>query len=85
MSSDIAGRFAAVIPERGNVAAAAWAAFDQWYTSEKRTERYYIASCSGYLDRQDQAHALPRYLLLADDYLARLCQLPVARCPLPVA
>ena len=79
MTADIAGRFAAVMTERGDVAEAASAAFDQWYVSEERIERYYIASCSSYLDRQDQTHALSGYLPLDDDYLARLCLLPDGR------
>ena len=76
MTGDIAVRFAAVMAETGDVAEAASAAFDQWYASESRTNLYYITSCSAYLDQQDEVHALPGYLRLADDYLARLCLLP---------
>lgn len=76
MTMDIAARFAEVMNARGDVAEAASAAFGQWYASKERTELYYIASCSGYLDRQDQSHALPQYLRLADNYFSQLCVLP---------
>ena len=76
MTSDIAARFAASMAENGDVPTAAAAAFDQWYASDDRRERYYIASCSDYLDRQDAGHALPEYRPLMADHFERLCILP---------
>ena len=79
MVADIAARFQNVLTESGDVASAASAAFEQWYTSEKRVELYYVNTCSHYLDRQDEAHALPGKLQLAGDYLQHLCILPDGR------
>lgn len=76
MTSDITTRFARVLEQTGRISAAASAAFDQWYASDTRYTRYYVASCSDYLDRQDDSHALPSYRGLAADYLERLCVLP---------
>ena len=76
MTADIAARFDAVMRENHDFVAAATAAFEQWYASDRRRELYYIASCSAYLDHQDRTHALPRYLSLSDDYFSRLCILP---------
>jgi hypothetical protein len=56
--------------------AMAAAAFAQWYEGDERRERYYVASCSAYLDRQDIANALPAIGRLADGFLDRLCLLP---------
>ena len=74
--ADIAERFAEVRRETGDPGAAVTAAFDQWYASDWRTEAYYRASCSDYLDRLDQNHVLPRYDLLPDDFWEELCRLP---------
>ncbi len=74
--ADIAERFAEVRRETGDPGSAVTAAFDQWYASDWRTESYYRASCSDYLDRLDQSHALPRYDLLPDDFWEQLCRLP---------
>lgn len=76
MTADIAARFGEVMIESEDAGQAASAAFDQWYAMEARRERYYIASCSAYLDRQDRTHALPGYLPLSSDYFDRLCVLP---------
>lgn len=77
MAADIAARFEVVMTQtQGDVAAAAAAGFEQWYASDQRRDRYYVASCSAYLDYQDKTHLLPGYLQLSGDYFARLCVLP---------
>ena len=76
MTADIAERFEAVMDADGDVPKAAAEAFDQWFLSENRYRRYYVAECSHYLDRQDAAHALPSYRQLSDSYLDTLCVLP---------
>lgn len=76
MTADIAARFEMSMEERGDVPEASAAAFDQWYASGERFERYYVAACSQYLDRQDADHALPSYGRLADDFLTDVCILP---------
>lgn len=74
--SDIALSFANEMNNTGDVATAVSTAFDQWYTSRTRREQYYFASCSDYLDRQDASHALPRYLLIPEEFFENLCRLP---------
>ncbi len=84
--SDIAERFADEMAISGDIALATEAAFTQWYASDDRIRRYYFASCSDYLDRQDADHALPRYQLIGADFLQQLCRLPDGtryRCNLP--
>lgn len=76
MTADIALRFEENMTATGNVPAAAAAGFDQWYASELRREKYYIAACSDYLERGERAHALPSYHFLAPDFLTRLCLMP---------
>jgi hypothetical protein len=60
----------------GEPAAMAAAAFAQWYEADERRERYHVAACSAYLDRQDIARALPPAGRLPEDFPARLCLLP---------
>ncbi len=74
--SDIAARFAEEMEASGSVEGAVSAAFDQWFASEPRRERYYRSVCSGYLDRQDASKALPRYQLIPTDFYSELCKLP---------
>jgi hypothetical protein len=74
--SDIAVAYAATRSQSGSVARALGAAFEQWYASDWRRERYYVATCSDYLDRIDDAHLLPSYGLLDDAYFDALCRLP---------
>lgn len=74
--SDIAYRFSEEMNASGNLGAAVSAAFDQWYASEFRRNRYYLSTCSEYLDRKDTTHAIPRYQLLPIDFYTELCKLP---------
>lgn len=74
--TDIAESFANKMADTGNAALAVTAAFDQWYASSSRVERYYAAACSDYLDRQDASHKLPLYQLVPDAFLEDLCILP---------
>jgi hypothetical protein len=74
--TDIAESFAKEMADTGNVALAVTAAFYQWYASSSRVDRYYAASCSDYLDRQDASHKLPMYQLIPDAFLEDLCTLP---------
>jgi hypothetical protein len=74
--ADIAARYVEVMGETGNGATATAAAFRQWYDGADRVERYYVASCSDYLDRQEEARALPVTGTLDPAYFANLCRLP---------
>lgn len=53
--SDIAASFAKTIRETGDASLAVTSAFYQWYACPDRMERYYLTTCSDYLDRQDAA------------------------------
>ncbi len=74
--TDIAARYAQVMEQTGDGAAATAAAFRQWYDGADRVERYYVASCSDYLDRQESTHALPTSGTLNPAYFTALCSLP---------
>lgn len=76
MTADIADRFAMAMEGTDDVANAAAAAFDQWYGFDRRTDIYYVASCSAYLDRMDDTHALPQYRVLGGTFFDELCLLP---------
>ena len=73
---DIPDAFQQAIDRGADETGASAAAFYQWYGSDWRRESYYIAACSDYLDRQDEAHALPQYQLLPPEFLSSLCRLP---------
>jgi len=73
---DIADRLDREMHQTGDITRALEAAFDQWYRSETRTTQYYIASCSEYLDRQDNGKLLPSYRMLPGDFFNDLCTLP---------
>lgn len=75
-TADIARRFKDSMAADGDPARAVAEAFDQWYASEDRRRRYYIAACSDYLDRRDDSKRLPSYKQLPQDYLERVCVLP---------
>lgn len=68
--------FEAEMRDSGDLAKAAAGAFAAWYENDWLVEGYYVAACSGYLDRQDQSHALPRYGTIDDTFLDDLCHLP---------
>ena len=74
--SDIPERFEEIMEQTDDALTATAAAFTQWYLSDWRTEAYYLSSCSDYLDQLDRTKALPRYDLLPEDFLDRLCRLP---------
>lgn len=74
--NDIAIRLAQEFFRSADPATMAAEAFAQWYARGDRRERYYVESCSAYLDRQDAGHALPGTGALPDEYLERLCLLP---------
>ena len=74
--SDIAASFAKTIRETGDASLAATSAFYQWYACPDRMERYYLATCSDYLDRQDASHLIPRYQMIETNFFVNLCKLP---------
>ncbi|WP_319824366.1 DUF6782 family putative metallopeptidase [Thalassovita sp.] len=74
--ADIAARFEQAMTAGAQTHQAVSAAFDQWYASDWRRERYYLAACSDYLDQLDRTKHLPRYQLVPDDYFQHLCHLP---------
>lgn len=73
---DIAEAYAVERVASGSVPRALGRAFSQWYESEWRLDRYYLTSCSDYLDRMDAAHSLPSYQQLDAEFYALLCRLP---------
>lgn len=73
---DIAEAFAAEMGASGDPGLATSAAFDAWYASPARQERYYLSTCSGYLDRLDETHLLPGEAPLTLSFSADLCVLP---------
>ena len=75
-TADIAQRFKDSMASNGDPVQAVADAFDQWYASEDRRQRYYIATCSDYLDRRDDSKRLPSYKQLPQDYLDSVCLLP---------
>lgn len=75
-TTDIAARFAASMGDHDDPARAVAEAFDQWYASDERRQRYYIATCSDYLDRRDDSKRLPSYMQLPQDYLDSVCLMP---------
>lgn len=76
MQADLAARFEATLSHTSSIADAASAAFTQWYASDERTESYYFAACSNYLDQIDREHRVPQYNSLSEDYYKSLCRLP---------
>lgn len=75
-SSDIAAAFAAEMAATGDVSMATAAAFDAWYGSDERRERYYVATCESYLSAQERSKRLPMYQTLGQSFLADICRLP---------
>ena len=75
-TADIAARFEVAMNESADPAEAAAAAFEAWYGSEARRERYYVSTCSAYLDRQDRLHTLPSYDSVGPGYFTTLCTMP---------
>lgn len=74
--TDIAEAFAETATETGDPALATGAAFDQWYASDWRRERYFTAAISDHLERLEASKALPSYHLLPEGYFDALCHLP---------
>ncbi|WP_298562450.1 DUF6782 family putative metallopeptidase [uncultured Aliiroseovarius sp.] len=77
--TDIAATFEDTMRTTGDEEQAVSFAFYQWYASDARQDRYYIETCSGYLDRQDAEHLLPRYGTLDARFYENLCRLPDGR------
>ena len=75
-TSDIAAAFETEMTASADVARATAAAFDAWYASDLRRERYYISTCMAYLERTERAHSLPGSAPLTADFLAHVCNLP---------
>jgi hypothetical protein len=74
--ADIPAAYATERAASGSAARAMGAAFSQWYESDWRRDRYYLATCSDYLDRVDRTHRLPSYDLLDSDFYVELCVMP---------
>lgn len=77
--TDIAAAFEETLLTTQDEELAVSYAFYQWYASDARKDRYYIEACSGYLDRQDAEHLLPRYGTLDPAFYENLCRLPDGR------
>ena len=74
--TDIAATFEDTLRTTQDEGLAVSYAFYQWYASDARQDRYYIEACSGYLDRQDTEHLIPRYGTLDTEFYENLCRLP---------
>jgi hypothetical protein len=74
--TDIAAAFEDTLKTTQDEGLAVSYAFYQWYASDARKDRYYIEACSGYLDRQDAEHLIPRYGTLDPEFYENLCRLP---------
>lgn len=75
-TADIAAAFETAMAETGDPSAATAAAFDAWYTSDARRERYYVSTCMAYLDRIEDDHLFGGTAGLSADFLAQVCDLP---------
>ena len=75
-TADIAAAFETSITETNDPALATAAAFDAWYASDARRERYYISTCMAYLDRKEAEGSLAGTAPLTTDFLTHICNLP---------
>lgn len=75
-TGDIARAFEAAIRETNDAAAATAAAFDAWYASDSRRERYYVSTCMAYLDRLESENSFAGTAPLSADFLSHICSLP---------
>lgn len=75
-TGDIAQAFEAEIRKTNDPAAATAAAFDAWYGSDSRRERYYVSTCMAYLDRQESEGSFAGTAPLSADFLSHICSLP---------
>ena len=75
-TADIAAAFETSITETNDPALATAAAFDAWYASDARRERYYISTCMAYLDRKEAEDSLAGTAPLTTDFLTHICNLP---------
>ena len=75
-TEDIAAAFEAAMTETRDPALATAAAFDAWYASDVRRERYYISTCMAYLDRMESEASLGGSTPLPADFLSHICYLP---------
>ncbi len=73
---DIAAAFRSEIEASGDPSRATAAAFDAWYASDARRERYYVSTCVAYLDRIDAEHRFAGTAGLTAGYLADICLMP---------
>lgn len=77
--ADIAVAFGHEMDTSGDEAAAALAAFAQWYRSPWRLLNYRQSCRTGYLDLQDDTKRIPQYAPLPAGYFDGLCVLPDGR------
>ena len=75
-TADIAAAFESEILKSDDPALATAAAFDAWYGSEIRRERYYVSTCMDYLDRIERDAQFPGTAKLTAGFLTRICNLP---------
>ena len=75
-TQDIAAAFEASIAKTQDAALATAAAFDAWYASESRLERYYVSTCMAYLDRLESENTFAGTAPLSADFLTHVCNLP---------
>lgn len=75
-TGDIALAFEAAMSATRDPAMATAAAFDAWYASDARRERYYVSTCMSYLDRKESENAIAGTAPLSADFLSHVCHLP---------
>lgn len=75
-TADIAAAFEREMAASADVSFATAAAFDAWYGSELRRERYYVSTCMAYLDRIEEAHLFAGTERLPDEFLEDVCRMP---------
>lgn len=75
-TADIAAAFLAEMMRSDDPSLATAAAFDAWYASDIRRERYYVSTCMTYLDDAERDARFPGTAKLSADFLAHICNLP---------
>ena len=75
-TADIAAAFEKAMTQTNDPALATAAAFDAWYASDARRERYYVSTCMAYLDRVEAEDSLAKTAPLTADFLDHVCHLP---------
>jgi hypothetical protein len=74
--ADLGGAFATAMVAEGDAAAATRATFAAWYASDWRRERYYLTSCTRYLETLERSWRIESYASLPPEHFDDLCLMP---------